>query len=656
MQTDTTQTDKAAADLADAFGATIPDGDATQATSAAPAPMSMPAAPRTARRAPRTAPVPVMPIAEAQTPATPSPSLRSFGAQLAGVLPGAERVEVFKLGIDGDEAGHELGIGVWQARDLNREVSAMSFLLKYCVPTYGAGAYHFFAVNARGQRVDAGWERVAAPTVSAPAAQQAIHAQQGSEATKILSDQVAEQRQEIKEMRRLAQQPATPVNILDQVKQFTEAAKLLGLEGGAANQYVAAMVQQQRPASDPAYDMKLERMQMKLDAMAEKLLASVNAAPPPPPPPPPPAPDPLAAITPLIVAMQTSADNNMKMIMTLITQQPKETFGVKEALLMMQEMRPPREEGFTAEKALGFMKETMGFMKPEPKETSDFKGRIQELLMVVKLGRLMGGGGEGGSSFNDVLMQLVNATPGSLGHGVMKRIAGEKEAAAKRLPATTAPKQPAPRQPAAAQTTPPRAPAPQPTPAAASAPTQPAANDQVPPPPAAETKPAEPQAPRPLPEGTREAAAKLEKAQGDERVGALMDFMQFLGTTDWLPLVQAILRHVVADERLTALKILGKLLNKLTEEKMLSAEAAKETYSSVERNFGHIAEAVRSNMEQRAQANEDGEGDGDGDGDGPEEEEESGDDGEESPGPAPDAIVELPPELEGGDEPDIIAT
>ena len=648
MQTDTTtQTDPT--ELAAALGPSLAEGAAQtpEPSSVSDAPTTIPTAPRTQRRTARAA-TPVEPppkLVDVVERQAVTPALRSFGAEVASKLSGADRLEIYKVTENGNEA---IVPGNWPMATLGREPSAPSMLAKFIVPSYGGGRYHLFAVNGQNKRFDAGYYDVAEPVNVNPGQQRAedpsakyLHEHLQSRERELQETRAAERALQARELERLGQpQP----RMLDQLRELHESAALLGLKGEKADQYVQGLIQAQtqRPTTDPATAIMLERLSMRLEALSEKMAHQASQASMPMPPPPPP-PDPMASIMPLLAQMQASNDRNMNLVLQLIAQ-PKETFGMKDVVALVTEMRPPKEEGFTAEKALGFMKDAMQIVKPEPKETSDFKGRMNEMFMMMKFSRMMSGG-DGGSSFNDVLMQLVNAQPGSLGYGVMKRIAEEK-AATKRLPANAAPKQPAPRQPtanAAARTPPAPPPAASVAPPAEEVPQQAAERETAEP---AAPQQKQPKQPPPFPEGTHAAVAKIEQAEGDERVGALMGFLQFLGTTDWLPFVQALLRRAVSDERLNTLKILSRLLGRLVHEQMLTAGAAKATLAVVEQHWGKIVEALRTDMEQRAQAN------------GPEDEEDGGeesDDDDEPAGPAPDSIVDLPPELEGEEpEPDII--
>lgn len=609
MQTDTSPAsapDAQAAALGNAFAdlettpAPTTDAPAEAVAPAADAPPPPPPKPRPTKAAKVPPP---QSLADSQAPATPSPSLRAFGAQLAAALPGAERVEIYKLATDGPEAGHEGGIGVWQSRDILREASAMSFLLKYVTPTFGPGAYHFWAINAQGKRVDAGWERVAEPSVTPAAAQQIAQTQQQNDATGILSKHLDETRSELKELRRATMQPQQQPNQLASVREFHETAKLLGMEGKQANEYVASMVQasQRQTGLEPMMAATLERISMRVEALAEKVAAASSAPMPPPMPPP----DPNAGLAPVLSAMIAAQGEMMKVLLT-----PRETapaFGLKEALELINATKPPAHDAFTPDKALGFMADAMKLVKPEAPAVSDFKSRMQELVMMMRFGRMASGGDGGGASLNDVILKLIDAKPGSLGYAVASRLA-ETPPAKKQLPAKT-PRTAAPANANAQPTAQPPAPAPAQT-APASAPPADAPPAGTPPeaPPAA--APPKPKAPRPWPNGIEDAASHLNAADTDpDRIGAFLDMLQFLGTTDWKPYARVLLRKAIEDEKNTVLREVDRLLTRLVGDRLVTVEAGKATFAAIHNQWGQIVEQLRVAVQGQLEDDDDGFGD-----------------------------------------------
>jgi hypothetical protein len=577
------------------------------------------------KRAARAAAEPVLKLADTIAPTRPAPALRSFGADIANKLPGADRLEIYKVLESGDEV---IVPGNYPMATLGREPTSASMLARYVVPTFGGGKYHLFGIDARGGRHDAGYVGVAEPINTGSTAQQDpaakyLHEHLQAREREVEQERVTVRALQQRELDRLGQPQPRAV---DQIREFKESAQLLGLEGKDANQYVQGLVQAaqaQRPAVDPMMAMMLERMSGELSALREKMSQQASAASMPMPLPPP-AVDPMASITPLLVAMQQSADRNMQLVLQIMSQ-PKETFGLKDAITLMAEMRPAKEEGFTPTKALEFVRDITQITKPEAPATSDFKGRIQELLMVVKLGRLMGGG-EGGASFSDVMMTLINAQPGSVGAAIMRKIADDKPkqlAAAKKR--TEAPRQAVDAQQQTKQDAP-------------------AEVVDAPPVDARPAAKKEDKPPRPLPDGTREACALIEQADGDAKIGEFINFLTFLGKGEWQPFVQALLQKVVADEKGPSIKLANRLLGLLVRQEMLSLDAAKVTIVAVERHWGKIVEGIRAQFESAAQQQANG--------DGPGEEDSEADDEGEATGPAPE-VLPSEPEAPQRDEDDL---
>jgi hypothetical protein len=550
----------------------------------------------------------------------PSPSLKAMG-KLASILPGAERVEVLRITDDGTEAI----VGEYRASDLVREGSIARFLLKFVVPKCGRGGdFHFWAINAKNERIDAGYASVDEPSV-------AIHGPKGeggvTETLKAMKELLVDHAAVAPPP--MMMPPPPPPSFVSQLKEMKELEREFGGQKDGGSMMMMYMQQQQQQQAWQMQQWQAAQQQHRPDSSAlvmaaierlaaaqQKLEERVMAAPPPLPPAPP---DPMAVLGPLLAGMQ----NTVTTLIATVMKPSDDRLTTRDLITMMNQSRTTPEQ--TLEFIGGVMKTVRGDDKPG---TDDFRGRMQDMVMLGKLARAMFGGGGGETTFADVLMKVLDAPAGSLGARMVSRLADpagkNKQQAQQSKKQVASGQQPTrrmtegrPTQPAATQAAPASpaqtAPATSPTPAAvAPAPSTPAADGA--PVQQAQAEPAkqpEKKGAPPIPPGIEPLAQAIEDAPDErERIGAVLNLMQWLGTDEgWSPHMHRVLLLAAQGDQ-KALQMLRVLLHGLAKLGHLKPETATAAATAFENHFDEICRGLAEMFAAKKEAMESGDDDG----------------------------------------------
>jgi hypothetical protein len=221
-------------------------------------------------------------------------------------------------------------------------------------------------------------------------------------------------------------------------REMQATIEKLSQNGGGNNMaplFALMMSQQRQPAAPPAdlraeaalmderIDRKLQPLALSMNTIADRLAALANQPAPPPMAPPPPAPDPLIAITRLMEVMKPTtppgptAAEIQAMIMTAVqSSQPKDTFSLKDWMMMKsteddRRERMIKDEREAAEKKLdrleAAMDRRMSELKAAPPRDS-VAGLLEGVKAARELSQVLAPTGEPSSTIDKAFEAAVN--------------------------------------------------------------------------------------------------------------------------------------------------------------------------------------------------------------------------------------------------------
>lgn len=332
--------------------------------------------------------------------------LRKFG-DLARMVPNAQRIRIRKR-LDTGNLGH---IGEYNFRDLASSGDTEAFVSRNIKPTHGPGEYDITIIDGHGREFPAG----SVFMIGAP-----IDGNGGSGMVDLVRDLVNRSSQ--------VQQPqADPFDQMRKAQALAKELKESGGGGDSSAMLAAMMMQQQRPTGpDPMLLSVLERLTAKIEKIEQ-----AAAAPPPmlPPPPAAPATDWVGAIAtiggsvvlPLLQMMQANQQSQMQTLMALT--QSKETFGMRDALALMNESQArASQDKLSTRDIIDLLQRKNEEAKPQ----NSIEDQMEALMKMREFASAFSPpAGPQGASFWDALVAL--ASSGDVAGAMADRIRSRSE-------------------------------------------------------------------------------------------------------------------------------------------------------------------------------------------------------------------------------------
>lgn len=471
--------------------------------------------------------------------------LRKFGA-LAQMVPNAQRIRIRKR-LESGNLGH---IGEYNFRDLASVGDTEAFVSRYVKPQHGPGEYDITIIDAHGREFPAG----SVFMIGVP-----IDGNGSNGMVDLVRDLVNRSSQ---------QQQVPQVDPFDQMRKAQALARELKESGGGdSSAMLAALMMQQRPTGpDPMLLSVLERLTAKVEKIEQAAAAPAML---PPPPAAPPATDWVSAIAtiggsvvlPLLQMQQQNQQSQMQTLLALT--QSKESFGLRDALAMMNEAQARASQDKLSTRDII---ELLQRKNEEAKPQNTLEDQMEAMMKMREFAQAFSPpAGPQGASFWDALVAL--ASSGDVAGAMADRIRSRSE-----------PQRPALPERSGAQViqfpTRPAGNLPSPTPAAPAVPQTPAA--------------AAPQIP--IPEHLAGDCEKIAKApDSGARVQAVIDTLITLHKhTHFKQFVMALLESTAKGEKEATMRGLGGWLGMLEKNGLLPREVALAVLKDFHENWDII--------------------------------------------------------------------